>query len=741
MKGELMKSHAKLSVALLLAAVLVTLPAMARVRPDKTGGKPDSSDAAALMAKLIGEGPKPASPQEWQARYAKFLDQVLSGLGTEDAKARQDSLSNLEKIVFYAGRPGADVERTAMSKAVADKLGPATAKEARVWLIRMLQHIGRDESVDGLVVLLDDKDADVAECARQAMEKNPSDRAGGALRDALGKAATPERRVAFINALAARKDASAIGAIAGLLGDKDASVIAAAAKALARIGGAEAVKAVAGARGAADPQVRPAIDDAYLLCADGLLASGTKDQAAAIYEELYVPAEPARVRVAALRGLVLAKPEKAQAMLAEAITGTDEKLQPIAVRLAADLQGAEATKTLVSLLPKVRPAVQAALVTALGSRGDAAAKPAIIEAAKSGDETVRTAAYQALGNLGDGTDVPMLAKVASGAGGEADAARQAIVSLRAQDVDQALAKLMADPDAKVRVEVVRSLGARKSAAATPVLLKAAQDADESVQVEALSALGSLGGLDQVQPLVDIVLKTQSNRQRDAAEGALSSIVARQEKKDACGDLVLAAARNAETPAKCALIRVMRSVGTAKALAAVRDGLKDPKVEVKEAAIRALSYWTEPAALPDLLAIAKDSSVKPAMQYLALQGYVRLIGGPGDRPADEKLKMYQEAMTLAKRPDEKRLIMSGASELRSVQALRLVAPCLDEKGVQEEAASAAVSIADGLDNSARDEVVAAMEKVLQVTRNKKVLGDAQRVLNKVKKTSPPKGGGK
>jgi len=62
-------------------------------------------------------------------------------------------------------------------------------------------------------------------------------------------------------------------------------------------------------------------------------------------------------------------------------------------------------------------------------------------------------------------------------------------------------------------------------------------------------------------------------------------------------------------------------------------------------------------------------------------------------------------------------------------------------VQEEAASAAVSIADNLASSARDEVVDAMEKVLRVPRNKEVLGGAQRVLNKVRKTSPPKGGGK
>jgi hypothetical protein len=93
-------------------------------------------------------------------------------------------------------------------------------------------------------------------------------------------------------------------------------------------------------------------------------------------------------------------------------------------------------------------------------------------------------------------------------------------------------------------------------------------------------------------------------------------------------------------------------------------------------------------------------------------------------------MCQEALAAAKRPDEKRLVLGPLADLNTLAALKLAVPLMDEQGVKEEAASAAVKIAKALGNRLPPEVADAMEKAITVTKNDRVKKDAQDVLKKV-----------
>jgi HEAT repeat protein len=821
-------------------AALLTVCSLVVVRGQEKSSKPSTAkpapadDMAALIKELTGETEaQKRSPEQLQAAYVKVIDSLLANMGSDDMGARGTAQGTLEKITHRAGRPGAEDERPALSKAIASKVGPDSPQKARVWMLRMLQHIGKEECVSVLAGLLGDKDAEVAESARRALQHNRSEQAGAALRAALDKADKPESRVAFINSLGNRKDAAVVGAIAKLLSDKDSSVVIAAARALGNIGGPDAGKALAGARAGAAAEVRPVVTDAYLLCADSLLADGKKAEAAAIYQEMYALAEPAKVRIAAMRGLLLAKPEGAVALLSEVITGNDAQLRAAATRFTSDVPGAEATKAFAALVPNLSPPVAGALLSELGVRGDPAAKPAVLEATKSAEESVRVAAIRALGSLGDSSDLPLLVKTASAGQAEGDAARQSIAVLRGQDVDQAMLKLLDGSETKVRVELLRGLAARRAESALPsivkatedkevavrgqaiqslvemlrgqgspkidsalpavlkaaddneasvraqavqamveilrgqsgasvesavaCLLKAADDKDGGVRLEAVAGLGALADqkvlpamVNSLVKLADGAAKLPKERDQDkkamekeqqAAEKAMGSICGRAGNKDACAEQVLSGMSGAETPGKCALLRVLSSAGGAKALAAVRNGVKDAKPEVQDAAIRALSEWTEPAAAPDLLEIAKTAA-KQNHQVLALRGYVRLAGIPQDRPAAEKMKMYQDAMGLAKRPDEKKTVLSAVGEVKTVEGFRMAAKHVEDKEIQEEACSAVVKIAKelvdknvkDLDATARGEVSGALEKVSQISKGKK--DEVTKILDKLKKAPPP-----
>ena len=55
--------------------------------------------------------------------------------------------------------------------------------------------------------------------------------------------------------------------------------------------------------------------------------------------------------------------------------------------------------------------------------------------------------------------------------------------------------------------------------------------------------------------------------------------------------------------------------------------------------------------------------------------------------DTKLKVYEEALALAKSPDEKRLVLAGLGELADVRALDLAKKLENDEAVKEEARQA------------------------------------------------------
>jgi HEAT repeat protein len=690
---------------------------------------------AAASLDAAGVGAVPAAPAA--VPELKELDSLIAGVASDDIQTRANAQKAIEVMAFNASRPGAEAERVACAKAMAAKLGAATPAPARVWLLRQLQWIGRAEVVPTVAGLLADKDAQVAECARRALAHNSSQEAAAALRAALDKAATPEWRVAYLNALGARRDAAAAPAACKALADKDESVAAAAAAALGRIGGPDAANALGAARAAASAKLKLGITDAYLQCADQMAAQGQKDAAAAIYQQLYVPAEPKAVQMAALRGLVVVKGEQAVPMLAEALAGKDEQSQAIALSFVQEIPGPAAMAAMIALMPKLQPAGQAALIGQLGRRGDPAGKATIVQATQNKDDAVRTAAFGALAGVGGAAEVPLLAKTAAAAAGpEADAARSSLGLLRGQDVNAAMLAAMAGADAKVRVELIKALGARKATEAVPALAKAAQDTDAAVRVEAIKSLDVLADEKVLPLMINILTKAAADEERQAAEKTVLSICGRATNKDACAQTVLGATTGAAMPAKGSLLKALARLGGVKALAAVKAAVADPDATVKEGGVRALAEWVDAAAAPDLLNLAKTET-KTTLQVLALRGYVRLITVPPDRPNADKFKMCQEALAAAKRPDEKKLVLGPLGDIPGLEALRVVLPMLDEQPLRGEAANAAVKIAKATPGAMPPEVKDAMEKILAFTKDKRLTKDAEDVMKRVKPAAAPK----
>jgi hypothetical protein len=341
--------------------------------------------------------------------------------------------------------------------------------------------------------------------------------------------------------------------------------------------------------------------------------------------------------------------------------------------------------------------------------------PAVLAAAKSPDEGVRIAALDALGQLGDASAVALLARLATTAqGNEANAARASLYRLRGKGVDAAIGSAMQGAEVPIRLEMIRALAARGTASAVEPLLKAAEDPDAAVRAESLRALAVLADEKALPALVSLLVKAKTDPERADAEKAVTAVCGRMTDADKQAEPVLAALAGASAEARCALLRVLGRIPSPKALAAIRAALKDPTAACQDAAVRALVDWPDAQPAADLMAIAREGA-NPTHKVLALRGYVRMVALPSQRPVAETLKLYADAMAVAARPEEKKLVLGALATVYDIGALNMALAYLADKELEAEAATAVVQIAKIVRRTHQPEAKAALEKVVQACK--------------------------
>ena len=117
---------------------------------------------------------------------------------------------------------------------------------------------------------------------------------------------------------------------------------------------------------------------------------------------------------------------------------------------------------------------------------------------------------------------------------------------------------------------------------------------------------------------------------------------------------------------------------------------------------------------------------PALSHsvLALNGYVRLVGISNRRPSNELLPRYQAALDAARRPDEKKKVISGVQNIKTLEAAKFLEALMADASLREEACHGAVNIAKG-ELARRDAgigALATLQKVLATTQNEKLKGE-------------------
>jgi HEAT repeat protein len=450
----------------------------------------DRADAAAAAVTEAARGDAPWDAERFGAALrgvdgaAALLPALEAGLRDDDATRRNAARTALAALAAPGGPAEVRARLAALVRAETDA-------DVRLLAATAAGESGHADLRPALESALDDREANVAAAAADALGALGDARAVDALADALGRTEDPWRRVSLVVALGGLGDARAVPALSAAVGDADPAVASAAAAALAEVGDASGMEGLRAAVASPDPDVREAALDA----AARLLGGGAPPPD-------WLRAAAREAEEDAARRFVDGDDDRAALLLGAAGTRTaadrlasaadDAERAPAAAAALALLPPRVALDALLPRISGAPPEARRVLAGALPppARADDVARTVPLLA--DGDGEVRAAAVEALSRTG--AELAGAALEAALADPATRAGAAAVLGRLAGGAADTLLPLLADADPAVRRAAADGLAhASHPRAAGPLVAALETETEGGVRCALIAALGCAGG--------------------------------------------------------------------------------------------------------------------------------------------------------------------------------------------------------------------------------------------------------
>lgn len=423
-----------------------------------------------------------------------------------------------------------------------------------------------------------------------------------------------------------------------------------------------------------------------------------------------------------------AEPADAVGRVIEFLGGADADLRAIALdRLRHGLIGRETTSRAAALLPTLPPARQRELASALATRGDAAAVPALTAlVSTSQDAAVRAAALEAVGRLGGSGEVALATAWLAKGEPERTAARRALVMLHGAGPRQRIVEAARTGAAPLRATFVDILADRGEAGVAGDLVPLVADDDAAVRVAAARALRTLGNADAVPALVGMLLAATDGTERQEAERTVVTLCS-ADGGGAATTAFLDRFAAADESAREVLLPALGRIGGAGALEII-DGLVAAADPAQRAfGLRALTRWPDASVAARLLEL-HGTATDDGERAQLLAALIRIAPQPDNKLDDgSKLDLLRKVMDLCERDEDRMRVLERANAIRTVETFRFVVPYLDDPKFAEPACLSVVELAhhQKLRDAHKQEFHAALDKVIATTKDPELVERATR----------------
>jgi HEAT repeat protein len=336
---------------------------------------------------------------------------------------------------------------------------------------------------------------------------------------------------------------------------------------------------------------------------------------------------------------------------------------------------------------------------------------------------------QVLAKIGGPEAVQTLLDAALSGDAVSQQAGELLKTISSDDADQAILTRLRNAEPKQQAVLIPLVGARRITAATAAVKNLLDDPQEPVRLAAITALGQLVSLNELDLLTRRALQGSSPAESQAAQAALKAAAMRMTDREACSAKLAALVPEASAEQQVYLLELLTQLSGPKALATVAELAQANDPMLKDTATRLLGEWPDATAAPALLAIAK-SEKDTKYQVRAMRGYLR-IARQLQMPDDERIAMFRTALDVASRKEEKQLAFDILTRIPSAATLDLATSYVRDPALRNAAAGAAIKIAPKVLNADPKGVAAAMQKVLDAgvggnlaPRAKQLLGQAR-----------------
>jgi sugar phosphate isomerase/epimerase/HEAT repeat protein len=603
--------------------------------------------------------------------------------GADDTEARMV----LHALTMQAGQVPA--LRANLLTAYGKVLAADRPQASKSFVLEQLQFIATPDTVASLAPLL--RDAERCDPACRVVVNVGGDAAAAVLRDALAGSADSVR-LTLVQALGVLRDVPSVPVLLQDAASPQRELRLAALRALGAIGDPRAAQVLLDATGDASRYVRAQADAAYLEYLAQQVAADRADAAVAA-AAAYAAGRAADAHIQAAVMEVYGKAGTGAAVDA-LVAGMLKDQERVRQRAAAALRRLPLERTVTKLNAVLDTAAvdrRPGLLAVLADLRATEALPAVRAQLGLEDAATRRAATLALGAIGGADALPeLVGLLADPREGVRPAAEEALAALRDDGVGARLAALAVTAPPGVRVALLGLSARRVDLAQANAVAAFLTDPEAAVRLASWRAVEVLAGAELLPRLVEATLASTLADEQKAGVAAVAAVCRRLAQPEVSGPLLAAGLARADAAQRAVLVAATPASGGAAALAAAVRTAADADAPARLAAVRALADWPDASALPalkDVVTQAKDE----VPYVLALRGYLRLLAA-ADPASAALLPQYQEALQLARRADERRLVLAGVGRVKDPAAFAVLRPYLQDADLRAEAANGIIQIA-------------------------------------------------
>ena len=432
-------------------------------------------------------------------------------------------------------------------------------------------------------------------------------------------------------------------------------------------------------------------------------------------------------RIPTLASAFQVAPDKALKTLEKALKDNDKEYRNAALRFASDYANSEMYTKLVKRLPKMKPFVKTDILNWLGYEAlqspeknslikniqvslDVPGKQVLLEQLQSTDPEVKTAAAWALQRIGDTSVISNLAGLLRSDKAEEVALGQQTLAAFSGNITDAVTRAIAQGSNAGKIAGLQLLAGRKANLGLGTVIQQTKSDNAEVRKAAYTALKSVVEAQNFTNMCGMLEEADAAYVPDMQQAVIATIAT----LPAAEQVQTVTQRMNQSAGKSYLYyTVLATTGDAKALETIKNNLNAANATVRDAAFDALLQWKDQRACEELLRICDTASGDQFQK--ALQRYVTLASDEA-LTGENRLILLREAIQVAKTDDQRNNILKQIEKTGTFQALMLAGKYLDNRALQQAAASAVMNIAIGHPEYNGTNVRSLLEKTAQVLNN-------------------------